>query len=264
MTTELSLLFVDKHVFGRSTAKNILLFFLICNFSIFLFKIRPSWGYECKQSRCVKTEIDSQSVNEAVSLPVCRIFCGDDIGTLWPKPNGQVKLSSVMARLAPGEIKFNIIKQTGLNKEFWSANEERLRQQINAKVPKNVQLSNEGSRLMVMLDIEDENAKLNHAVNEHYSIETYENTGVVLVKIKAETIFGARHALETLSQLIVFDDLREELQIVGEFNIDDKPAYVHRGFLLDTARNYFSVDAIKRTIGKGLFQFNLRFIHLNV
>lgn len=225
-----------------------------------LFAFRPSWGYECKQTRCVKTELSDEFGVKAVSLPVCRIFCGDDIGTLWPKPNGRVKLSNIMARLTPGDIKFNMIKQNDLNKAFWDANEERLRNQINAKIPKNVQLSNEGSRLLVMIDIEDDNAKLNHAVNEHYLMNAYENTGAVLVKIKAETIFGARHALETLSQLVVFDDLRDELQVVGEFNIDDKPAYVHRGFLLDTARNYFSVDAIKRTIGKILLLIAFFFI----
>lgn len=47
-------------------------------------------------------------------------------------------------------------------------------------------------------------------------------------------------------------------QIVGEFEIRDRPAFTHRGFLLDTARNYFSVESIKRTIGKlSVFYFML-------
>lgn len=39
--------------------------------------------------------------------------------------------------------------------------------------------------------------------------------------------------------------------------IDDKPVYPYRGFLLDTARNYYSVDSIKATIGKFILIFLL-------
>ena len=70
-----------------------------------------------------------------------------------------------------------------------------------------------------------------------------------MVKITSESIFGARHALETISQLIIFDNVRRELQIVADFYIDDRPAFPHRGLTLDTVRNYFNIDAIKRTIG---------------
>lgn len=155
-----------------------------------------------------------------------------------------------MARLSPNHMEFNILTKSDANNDFWTANEQRFKQQITAKVPKRVTLTDEGSRLMIMIEVENPEVKLNHETNEHYHIEAYENTGVVLVKIRAETIFGARHALETLSQLVVFDNIRNELQIVGEFEIDDKPVFKHRGVLLDTSRNYFSVESIKRTIGR--------------
>ena len=32
--------------------------------------------------------------------------------------------------------------------------------------------------------------------------------------------------------------------------ISDGPVYPHRGIMLDTARNYFTVENIKETIGK--------------
>lgn len=155
-----------------------------------------------------------------------------------------------MARLSPNRMEFNILTKSDANNDFWKANEQRFKQQITAKVPKRVTLTDEGSRLMIMIEVEHPEVKLNHETNEHYHIEAYENTGVVLVKIRAETIFGARHALETLLQLVVFDNIRNELQIVGEFEIDDKPVFKHRGVLLDTSRNYFSVESIKRTIGR--------------
>lgn len=185
-------------------------------------------------------------------MPVCRLFCGENPGTLWPRVNGNVHLKNVMARLSPTEVEFKLINETVKNEQFWTSNEQRLREQVLAKVPHSVKLNDDGSRLMFTIDIKNNDGKLNHETNEHYTIHAYENTGVVIIRIEAETIFGARHALETVSQLIVFDDIRNELQIVGEFEIDDKPAYPHRGFLLDTSRNYFTVDSIKRTIGKSI------------
>lgn len=155
-----------------------------------------------------------------------------------------------MAHVSPHGFQFNVLNRTEYNLEFWKANEYRFKQQLTAKVPKRLTLSDVGSRLMVMVNVKSLDMKLNHETNEHYHIKGYENTGVVLVKIEAETIFGARHAMETLSQLIVFDNIRNELQIAGEFEIEDEPVYKHRGVLLDTSRNYFSVDSIKRTIGE--------------
>lgn len=156
-----------------------------------------------------------------------------------------------MARLSPIEIQFNELNSTRRHDLFWKSNEQRFREQLLAKIPTYVKLDyHEGSRLLIMLNILTDDSALNHQTNEHYHIETYENTGVVIAKIRAETIFGARHALETLSQLIVFDDIRNEIQMVSDFEIDDRPVFQHRGFLLDTARNYYTVESIKRTIGK--------------
>ena len=67
----------------------------------------------------------------------------------------------------------------------------------------------------------------------------------------AQTYFGARHALETLSQLITFDvdnSLEDDLHIPSSVNIRDEPIYPYRGLLLDTSRNYYSIDSIKVNI----------------
>lgn len=200
-------------------------------------------------------------------MPVCRLFCGEHPGTLWPRVNGKIDLKNKMARLSPIEIQLNLLNQTKQHEEFWRSNEQRFREQILAKVPNSMKLNDDGSHLMIMIEVENDDAKINLDTNEHYHVEAYENTGVIIIKIKAETVYGARHALETLSQLIVYDDIRKELQMVGEFEIDDKPVYPHRGFLLDTSRNYFSIDAIKRTIGNIYFYLtknanNFRYLNI--
>lgn len=46
-----------------------------------------------------------------------------------------------------------------------------------------------------------------------------------MVKIVAKSFFGARHALETLLQLIWYDDENEILKIISKGFIDDEPKF---------------------------------------
>lgn len=225
-------------------------------FSFCKINQRSTYGYECRNNVCESVELHDDEALAAVSFSVCRLLCGKTPGTLWPQVNGPIKMENATVRLTPSEFEFNLLRESR-NGAFWKQVEERTKKQILRKIPKSIKLNDDGSRLMVMIDVENDDGKLNLETNEQYRLEVYDNTGVVLCKIKAPTIFGARHALETLSQLVVFDEIRDELQIVRRIEIDDKPEFAHRGFLLDTARNYFSVDAIKRTIGKGRMKFDV-------
>ena len=51
--------------------------------------------------------------------------------------------------------------------------------------------------------------------------------------------------METLSQLISYDELTRALQMHARAHVEDAPEYVHRGLLIDTSRNYFSVAILK-------------------
>jgi N-acetyl-beta-hexosaminidase len=70
----------------------------------------------------------------------------------------------------------------------------------------------------------------------------------VVSNIVSVQFFGARHGLETLNQLMTFDDVADSLVIMQDVNITDSPAFPFRALALDTARNYFSVASIMRTI----------------
>lgn len=67
-------------------------------------------------------------------------------------------------------------------------------------------------------------------------------------EIISDNFFGARHALETLSQLIVYDDLYGDLKIARDVYISDSPVFPYRGILLDTSRNFMDKASILRTI----------------
>lgn len=178
---------------------------MYCNF-------RSIWGYECLNSRCIKTRIDTLSTTESVSLQVCRIFCGTDVGTLWPKATGPVNLKNVVAK-----INVDAVTLTASNykehQNFWDENKNRLVKQIKAKIPRNVKVDG-GKAVRIDITVELSNDPiLTMNTNESYKIVTVEKDGAIDVKIESYSIYGARHGLETLSQLIVFDDIRNELQV---------------------------------------------------
>jgi hexosaminidase len=82
--------------------------------------------------------------------------------------------------------------------------------------------------------------------DESYSL-SISDTGESL--ITAKTVYGALRALESLSQLVLFDSLTGIYSIIGApIDITDAPRYPHRGLLLDTSRHFQPIAALKRTI----------------
>lgn len=73
----------------------------------------------------------------------------------------------------------------------------------------------------------------------------------ITVKITAQTVYGARNGMETLRQLMATygpNSSGKTLVIAKNAEIIDEPTYAHRGFMLDTSRNFFPISSIKRTI----------------
>lgn len=81
--------------------------------------------------------------------------------------------------------------------------------------------------------------------------------------IKAQNFYGTRHAFETLSQLIIYDEVKNEILIVSGCEITDEPKFKHRGISLDTSRNFYPVEVIKRTIN-GLAMVKLNTFHWHI
>lgn len=119
-----------------------------------------------------------------------------------------------MSRINIAVVKINLLNPSKASDEFWSENEIRLLSQINAKVPKSIELDNQGSSLTINIQVNRaDDLSLTLETDESYKLSSNESEGKVIVEIRAETVFGARHALETLSQLVVYDDIRNELQV---------------------------------------------------
>jgi len=85
--------------------------------------------------------------------------------------------------------------------------------------------------------------------NETYDLTLKEEGGVIDVLVEARTFQGARHGLETLSQLIGYNKMKKIHIAHREATVtNDHPAYPHRGVMVDTARHFVSVDVIKKVL----------------
>lgn len=234
-------------------------------------QLSPVWSYECQNSVCVKVLAVATAASgnappavSAVSLSVCRLLCPSDPGTVWPKVRGEIDLKQRQLAV----INLNDIRLSAADVvnhfDFWPVNRQRFVKQLRNKVPKSSRQSLEeaGQSICIKVNVTRKESEIwKQTDDESYRIATFVDDaatsgsgdnggGHINVLISAATIFGARHGLETLAQLVVFDDIRQQLLMPSEFRIDDAPAFPHRGLLLDTARNYFSVESIKRTIGE--------------
>ncbi len=126
------------------------------------------------------------------------------------------------------------------------------------------------SHLLVKISITYKTLSLNLRTDESYtlSISTRVQQDLprdeVLVFVKAKTFYGARHALETLAQMITYDPIENCYRVPFVASVEDSPAFPYRGILIDTGRNYFSVDSIKRVIdGMSYNKLNVLHWHMN-
>lgn len=83
------------------------------------------------------------------------------------------------------------------------------------------------------------------AVDESYTLSV-PTSGQVL--ITANTSIGLSYGLTTFSQLFFQHSKGGFYTQLAPVNISDAPMFTHRGLNMDTARNYFSVDDVKRTL----------------
>lgn len=73
----------------------------------------------------------------------------------------------------------------------------------------------------------------------------------VVVHIQSETVFGARHALETLTQFVEPYQVRNSstgLLLLAGFKVSDEPYYHYRGLMIDTSVTFLSIKDIQEQI----------------
>uniref|UniRef100_A0A182N7T2 beta-N-acetylhexosaminidase n=1 Tax=Anopheles dirus TaxID=7168 RepID=A0A182N7T2_9DIPT len=225
------------------------------------------WGYQCVNDRCVKTAISEASYprEKAISLPACRLFCGAGAGLLWPQPTGELNVGTDLAHIDPEQVWFEWNDNFRDQVALWEVNRDRFRQQLKTKAQTRSPLKSGGKAVRVKINVQEESLALTHETDESYRLTVGAGgaNGELLATIDAKTFFGARHALETLSQFVLYDDIRNELQLVVSATVSDAPAYPHRGLALDTSRNYIDLESLRRTID-GMAMVKLNVFHWHI
>lgn len=119
-----------------------------------------------------------------------------------------------------------------------------------------------GKHVSVRLLIQSNETEITWTTDESYRLDIITSGEQVTVHISGSTVFGVRHGLETLGQLLTAD-VCDGLVLVKSARIEDRPIYRHRGLLLDTSRNFLPEIDIKRTLdGMGASKMNVFHWHI--
>ena len=257
------------------------------------FSLPVPWSYQCDRSNTshlttthvvpnICRKVSNSKAETVQSLMACKMTC-DPAGVIWPAPSGHLSLSSdllhflpdklqVTAVIAPSEAVSNMINEFTENvfREYLYMMSPEYEGGFKNPFSASSFRLHEGS-VHVSVKVEDDDVSLTTETDESYKLTirkaVADDPGVknnnVIVLINAKTYFGARHALETLSQMIGYDDLSDTLMIYTEAKVEDSPSFKHRGVLLDTSRNFMTVDVIKKII-RGMSYDKLNVFHWHI
>ncbi|CAH0550467.1 unnamed protein product [Brassicogethes aeneus] len=224
----------------------------------------PQWTWQCINQRCERQRIKSD-VGDVASLATCSMLCGST--QLWPQPTGPVTLGSKAVTFNHRLLDF-YSKTTGPANELLLAAFSIVNDSISGLVQNSdyIHQKTDITKFKIIVSILDATTvKLKLNTDESYTI-TLKPHGTELVgNITAKTFFGARHGLETLSQLIWWDEYHEggTLKILKGATVQDNPMFAYRGLMVDTARNFMSMESLKRTI-VGMASVKLNVFHWHV
>ncbi|CAG7832847.1 unnamed protein product [Allacma fusca] len=241
-------------------------------------EVGSPYAHTCRNKTCVKVERTKLRADETpLSLDVCKLNC-NALGALWPKPTGKVELGQEFlsfypqnvifrnASAASVEVKATLDEAVKIFREYLLMYHPDYKRDGVSPFPENKEGDNIAQNSLV-IDIgtvwDVKNVVLN--VDESYvlSLESNNQRNSVSTSIVANTYFGARNALETLSQLIAYDDETNSLKILDRATISDGPVFAYRGVLIDTSRNFIPVESLKRVID-GLSYNKLNMLHWHI
>ena len=180
------------------------------------------WTWRCEEGQCVRRA--AADVTDGVQLNTCKLTCGE-LSVVWPRPTGPAAFGSQTVPFLIDNIQFQLEAPESVKPMLEEATEiflESLRvMKPTAAAGRRAGCRRDGHCLTSVADQQVQVAVTVAADDTTLTLETSEDSqldvsytpgGDVTVVINASTFFGARHALETLSQLINYDDENASLQ----------------------------------------------------
>jgi len=230
------------------------------------------WTYECDETASASSSCARRLLKEgeaAVSFNFCKLTCGQ-YGSLWPRPSGEVSISKTVEKFDIADVEFTFSGNASTSPVVVHLVEE-IQQIFTTNVVRNYPNANAtskdvGHKVAIEIGISSDDDTLSLTTDEHYCLmmSTNASTDTTNMFIKATTFFGARHGLETLSQMINYDEVDECLQILSSGHIcHDTPVFAYRGIMLDSARNFISIKGLEQAID-GMAANKLNALHLHL
>lgn len=168
----------------------------------------PVINYECLSNRCERQQVTGlgpTSEKSSALLTMCRLTCGNISISLWPYPR-YIDWNETRPFIA--------INYQGMKLPLKYQNNPKLKilwdifqQRVRRKVP----TVDKGAGRVIQLVIEvEDNFNIEDNDDESYKlrvpIQNLNSKTDVMVHLTAHSYFGLRHGLQTLNQLIVFDE----------------------------------------------------------
>lgn len=187
------------------------------------------------------------------------MICG--MPSLWPKPRSVKVINKKLSTFRKSQITTKIVSPKSVEEDTKKALDIFM---MSLPSTGRIQMENADLKyVFINIKVTSHETKLHTTSDESYKLNITKIDNHALVNINAKTYFGARHALETLSQLILFDDVTKKLQIYHDIEIQDSPAFSHRGLMVDTARNFFPIEQLMSIVdGMAMNKLNVFHLHL--
>ncbi|XP_057669442.1 chitooligosaccharidolytic beta-N-acetylglucosaminidase [Diorhabda carinulata] len=218
------------------------------------------WIWKCDSGYCIKKSVLNEREGY-ISLPLCQLVCSEYLN-IWPKPTGTITSTKELVIVNTKRIAFDYNGPPNIKNYLATVTqyfEDRIENEGAFSCDENM------LNLKISLNPINDNLSLTVDTNEMYLLSVRSTDTDLIVNITAPTVFGVRHGIETFLQLLLpqLEDTSKCLSTVSNLEISDKPIYRHRGLLIDTARNYLSVDTIKKQID-GMAVSKLNVLHWHI
>lgn len=128
------------------------------------------------------------------------MVCGK-FGGLWPQPTGSTILTPELIDLHPHFITFDTTSVPDKTKRYLKDVSDIFLENIRNECYQNCTIPSK-TDVLIKIFVNSIDLSLKWETDESYSLEVSTIGSSVTVEIIAETVFGIRNGLETLSQLI--------------------------------------------------------------
>ena len=200
-----------------------------------------------------------------LSQQVCLMTCGSNI---WPNPTGKIEIGPETTAVRFSELEMQNLPILNNDVTLMQRAYSNFLESVKSCIPKSSSSSNNNNNnnnnnFNLIFHIEDLSVVSASIDNDESYTLSIDGTSVL---IGSKTFFGARHGLETLSQLIVWDDVHaESLVIASHVNIaNDRPFFKYRGVMVDVSRHFLSLEKLKESIrAMGYNKLNVLHLHLS-